>query len=335
MKKKNIILVFLFSLVLASSSFAFTRGELASLYGSYLKGIAYFENGEYEKSLREFKKAESIDPSSDNICIKAAFVFMRLGRFDKACEEFEKAKSLNPDNLEAPLGLVFIYSYLGKRDKLESEYGYFLQRAHKLRPKNTNISEYLGQFYFYKKRLDDAIKIYKSIIKDHPDYTEAKYLLGYFYEEKGMHREAIRIWREILAKNPSHTQTLNALGYLYAEEGIRLGEAERMIKKALKKDPANSAYLDSLGWVYFKKNDYKNAKKYLEKAINGAKDPVIYEHLGDVYVKLNNIKEAIKCYNEGLKLDPKNKSLKERINKYGKQNKAFKKESKPNKKTSN
>jgi len=335
MIKKRIVFVFLFFSMLSGTSFAFTDDKLSSLYGSYLKGLAYFGNGKYAQSLKEFEKARSIDSASAHIRIKLAFVLMRLGKLDKAEKEFKEVKSLDPDKLEASLGLIFIYSYLGEKDKLESEYGYFLQRAHKLRPEDTRISEYLAQFYFYRKRLDDAIRIYKTIVKDHPDYIEAKYLLGYFYEEKGMRKEAIKIWKEVLDKNPSHVETLNALGYLYAEEGSNLDEAENMVKKALKQDPENSAYLDSLGWVYFKKNDYKNAKRYLEKAIAGAKDPVIYEHLGDVCIKLNNVEEAVKYYNEGLKLDPKNKDLKEKVDKYGKQDKTSGEKSKSNKKVDN
>jgi len=333
--KKGIIFALLLSLILVSTSFAITQDKLQSLYGSYLKGLAYFNNGEYEQSLKEFENAQSIDSSSSHIRIKIAFVFMRLGKLDKAQKEFEEVKSLDPDKLEASLGLIFIYSYLGEKDKLESEYGYFLQRAHKLRPEDTRISEYLAQFYFYRKRLDDVIRIYKTIVKDHPDYIEAKYLLGYFYEEKGMRKEAIHIWEEVLNKNPSHVETLNALGYLYAEEGTNLDEAEGMVKKALKQDPTNGAYLDSLGWVYFKKNDYKNAEMYLKKAIGNTEDPLIYEHLGDVYIKLNKSKEAVKYYNKGLKLAPDSKSLKEKADKYEEQDKASGEESKPDKKVNN
>ena len=333
--KKSIFFALLLSFMTAGTSFALDQNELSFLYGSYLKGLTYFNNGKYEESLKEFGKALDINPASTHIRIKLAFVLTRLGKLDRAQKEFERVKSMGPDKLEASLGLIFIYSYLGKKDKLESEYGYFLQRAHQLRPEDTRISEYLAQFYFYRKRLDDAIRIYKAIVKDHPDYIEAKYLLGYFYEEKGMRKEAIRIWKEVLDKNPSHVETLNALGYLYAEEGVNLSEAENMVRKALKQDPENGAYLDSLGWVYFKKNDYKNAKRYLQKAIEGAKDPVIYEHLGDVYVKLNDVKEAVKYYNEGLKLDPKNKALKEKADKYGRQDKASGEESKSDKKVNN
>jgi uncharacterized protein HemY len=94
-----------------------------------------------------------------------------------------------------------------------------------------------------------------------------------------------------------------------------------MIKKALEKEPENGAYLDSLGWVYFKKKDYKKAEEYLKKAISYIIDPVIYEHLGDLYIEVSNAEEAVKFYQEGLSNFPENKNLQEKCNKYGKKDK--------------
>ncbi len=335
MKGKRIVSIYFLFFLLMSSSFALPQGKLKVLYGSYLKGLAYFDNGRYRESLKEFERAKGIDPTSSYIRVKEAFVLMRLGELDKAEKEFKKAKSLNPDKLESSLGLIFIYSYRGEKDKLESEYEYFLQRAHKLRPEDVRISEYLGQFYFYKKRLDDAIKIYGAIVKEHPDYIEGKYFLGYFYEEKGLRKKAIQIWKDVLKQNPSHAETLNALSYLYADEGRNLNEAEHMIKRALKQDSNNGAYLDTLGWICFKKKDYKDSEMYLKKAIRSIKDPVIYEHLGDLYIKLNNVKEALDNYNKGLKLDPKNESIRKKLDKYGRKDKNSKEKGEPDKKANN
>ena len=87
-------------------------------------------------------------------------------------------------------------------------------------------------------------------------------------------------------------EALNFLGYNYVEQDKNLGDAERLIKRAIKIDPANGAYIDSLGWLYFKKNRFNEAKKTLEKAASLMEDPVIYEHLGETYLKLKDIDKA-------------------------------------------
>ncbi|MCM8820094.1 MAG: tetratricopeptide repeat protein, partial [Candidatus Omnitrophica bacterium] len=171
----------------------------------------------------------------------------------------------------------------------------------------------------------EAIKVYQDIVENNPKYTDGLFWLGYLYEETNRRQEAIRLWERVLEISPEHVLTLNSLGYIYAEEGINLDQAEIMIKKALEYEPENGAFLDSLGWVYFKKKDYKNAEYYLLSAHNLLNDPVIYEHLGDLYIQLNMPEKAIFYYKKGLEIFPKNIKLMEKLNMYGDQNKVIRK----------
>lgn len=325
----------LISLLIQGQAFPLSKKELSERYGKYLKGLIHFERREYKEALSEFKTLKQIDPGSVYTRLKVAFVLVKMGELDSAEKELKEIKILDPENLEASLGLIFLYSYSEKDKELEAEYGDFLERAHKLRPEDIRISEYLAQFYFYKNRLDDAIKIYGAIVEEHPEYFDARYLLGYLHEENGNRDDAIRIWKEILETNPSHTDTLNSLGYIYAERGEELDEAENLIKKALEQDADNGAYLDSLGWVYFKKKDYEKAETYLKRAIDKVKDPVIYEHLGDLYVELKDVDKAIDYYSEGLKVNPENTRLKEKLQKHEKESKTSQEKSEPDKEINN
>jgi Flp pilus assembly protein TadD len=102
--------------------------------------------------------------------------------------------------------------------------------------------------------------------------------------------------------NPQNAQALNYLGYSWAEKGSQLDEAETLILRALKVEPNEGAYLDSLGWVYYQKGDYQRASEQLERAselIND--DPVVTEHLGDVYDKLGKTEAALARYRDVLK----------------------------------
>jgi len=75
-----------------------------------------------------------------------------------------------------------------------------------------------------------------------------------------------------------------------------------MIRKALEIEPNNGAYLDSMGWVDFRLNKLDEAEQNLRRSIeviNG--DPTVYDHLGDVYLKLGKIKDAIAQWQLSLK----------------------------------
>lgn len=314
------LVVFAFFSSLIFPTFARTQKNITDLYGSYLKGLMYASDGDFSKALSEFKKAKKLDPDSIAIRLKIANVLIRMGKMDKAEEELKAAKKIDAESFDASLALIFLYSYTQNDAKLELEYQDFLEKAHRLEPENVQIAEYLGQFYFYKKRPEDALKIYEGIVTSNPDHVDGIFWLGFLYEETGKRRTAMSMWKKGLKIDPDHGPTLNSIGYVYAEEGVRLNEAEKMIKKALEQEPDNGAYLDSLGWVYFKKRDYKKAEEYLIKAISYYKDPVIYEHLGDLYITLNDLDEAIKYYSEGSEFFPDYDALQEKLEKYGKKN---------------
>ncbi len=317
--KKIIIILFIF----------FTIGNIKAenVIGDYLRSFIYTYKRDYQRAYEELKKVIKKDPSSSFLRLKLGLILFKLKKYAEAEKELEYAKKLDPDNLEISAILIFFYATRKEKEKLEKEYQFFLEKAHKLQPQNIKISEYLAQFYFYKKMPQEAIKIYQMIIKQKPDYADGYYWLGYLYEEMGERKKAIKMWEKTLELNPNHADALNSLGYIYAEEGIKLNEAEKLVKKALEKDPQNGAYLDSLGWVYFKKKEYKKAEVFLLKAIKFTKDPVIYEHLGDLYITLNNKEKALKFYKEGLKFFPQNLSLKKKVEKYESKNKGIEKNS--------
>ena len=86
-----------------------------------------------------------------------------------------------------------------------------------------------------------------------------------------------------------------------------------MIERALKIDPENGAYLDSLGWIYFKQGQYEDALKYLQEADNYLKDPIILEHLGDVYYKMDKRAEAKKFWFKSLEMLPNQTQVLEKL----------------------
>jgi tetratricopeptide (TPR) repeat protein len=317
--------ILLVSCLFAVNLFASSEDSIKKLYGNYLKGLFHAEDGNYEQALKELDNVKKDDPESVYVRLKIASVLIRMGALDRAEAELKEAKTLDPESFDASLGLIFLYSYGQKERELETEYEEFLKKAHKLKPEDIKVSEYLAQFYFYKKQPQEALSIYEDIVKHQPDYVDALFWLGYLYEDLGRREDAVKTWKKALQISPVHTQTLNSLGYLYAEEGKNLDEAEGMLKKALEAEPENGAYLDSLGWIYFKKKNYIKSEECLKKAIGYQEDPVIYEHLGDLYIALNNKNEAVNFYKKGVERFPDNKELKDKIRKYGNENKIPKK----------
>lgn len=306
------------SCLIVPLTFSQSQKVPVSLYSDYLKGLVYAEKGLYSESLKSLERAKGADPRSIHIRLKIASVLLRLDRLNEAEAVLKEAKSIDPDNLDISLALIFVYSYADRDDDLDTEYEAFLKKAHEKKPKDIGISEYLAQFYFYKKRPREAIAIYEKILENNPNYVEALFWLGYLYEDCGERSKALATWEKGISIDPSFAPILNCLGYTYAEAGIELDRAEKMVKKALAEEPENGAYLDSLGWVYYKKGDAERAKEYILRAIDLIKDPEVYEHLGDIYISLGNQEEGVRYYQEGFMRFPASKSLESKLRKYEK-----------------
>ncbi len=60
--------------------------------------------------------------------------------------------------------------------------------------------------------------------------------------------------------------------------------------------------------MYYKKGEFEKALQYLQKAVQLVPDdPIMLEHLGDAYLKLNDKANALKYYQESLKNKEKDK----------------------------
>ena len=110
-----------------------------------------------------------------------------------------------------------------------------------------------------------------------------------------------------LEVNPGDALINNNYAYSLSERGINLDEALRMTEIALAADSNNASYLDTYGWIAYKLGDVNKALDFINKSITtGKASAEVYEHLGDIQLKLGNKDLAIDAYLKSLELDSDN-----------------------------
>jgi tetratricopeptide (TPR) repeat protein len=160
--------------------------------------------------------------------------------------------------------------------------------------------------------------LHEAQLEDDDDFVNAKFYFNYgaAAEQAGLYDKAANLLRKSIELDPENSaESCNYLGYMWADHDMNLDEAELMIRRALKSEPKNASYLDSLGWVEFRKGKFDQALDDLLHAAKTAEheDPVVFEHIGDTYLKLNRSREALEAWKKALALDPKNKNLADKI----------------------
>ncbi|MEM6741720.1 MAG: hypothetical protein AAF646_16545, partial [Pseudomonadota bacterium] len=108
-----------------------------------------------------------------------------------------------------------------------------------------------------------------------------------------------------LELNPGQPSVLNYLGYSFVEMRTNLEEAMQMIREAVAARPDSGHIVDSLGWGLYRLGEYEEAVVHMERAAELLPvDPIINDHLGDVYWAVGRKVEAQFQWHRALSFDP-------------------------------
>jgi len=241
-------------------------------------------------------------------------------KFAKVAANYEQSLLINPNHPSTYLHLAELL--LGPSRDADRAVK-LLMEARRRFPGAPEIVYYLAIAQREAKQSQQAVAtfeeaLHEAQLDEDDDVINAKFYFNYgaAAEQAGLYEKAAELLRKSIALDPANsTEACNYLGYMWADHNMNLDEAETMIKRALEKEPNNASYLDSLGWVEFRKGKFDQALVNLLRAAKGTEhdDPVIFEHIGDTYLKLNRVPEALESWQKALALDPKNKNLAEKI----------------------
>lgn len=130
-----------------------------------------------------------------------------------------------------------------------------------------------------QKDRDQAIKIYRAIVKNFPNYPrldEVLFALGFNYMRKGETDGAKKIFAALIRRYPKSRKmpdTLLNLGEIYFENG-EVESARKFYGKVAKVYRDSSVYgyaVYKLGWCYFNMGDYTNALRQFLAVIDYTK----------------------------------------------------------------
>jgi len=308
-----VLFCWLATIVAPSCALALTVDSKARGLAHYMMAVCYELNDQTPEAIAEYQKSVKADGLEPAPRLKLGAYYLRLDQVDRATAQLKAVTRLAPQESQAHYLLALIYSSEHKYDLASSEYEIVLKYAAQNQPANTDAYLYLGQLYYAQSKLPQAIEQFLRIIKLEPENTTALYLLGSVYADNNERSKAIEAFRHVLELQPDNDEALNSLGYMYAEEGIHLDEALQMVREAIQTDPLNGAYYDSLGWVLYKKGMYARALMALQKAAMYIQDPLLYEHMGDVYKAQKDLAQARKFWRKSLDLDPHQSSVQQKI----------------------
>ena len=239
--------------------------------------------------------------------------------FKKAAQNYEQSLLINPNHAGTYLRLAELLLVPLKQSERAVS---VLTEGRRRYPDAPEFAYYLAIALRESKKAKDAVIMFEEALNEAQN-AEADFLKPRFYveygaaaQEAGLYDKAAELFHKAIAMDPANAaEPYNYLGYMWAEQNSHLDEAEDAIKRALQLDPENGAYLDSMAWVEYRQGKYDQALENLKRAIENLprEDSVVFEHLGDVYLKLNRVSQALESWQKAKTLDPSNKDLAAKI----------------------
>ncbi len=215
---------------------------------------------------------------------------------DSAVWAYKKSLDVKPGDFDTWKKLLDDYTDKQSADSLIK----YTEKAIRLFPNQAIVSYYSAIGYSNKKDYTRAIKAVNRAIDIQPEnnkpaIAEMYALLADIYHSTKQDELSDNAFEKGLSLDPMNSGILNNYSYYLSERGKKLEEAEKLSKRSLDIRPSEPTYLDTYGWIEYKKGDYEKAKTFVQKAIDLAgqnADATLYDHLGDIYFKLNNKDKA-------------------------------------------
>lgn len=226
---------------------------------------------------------------------------MAQNQYAQAADVFRRAVGAKTPETDKPIFHYYLASALelaGQTDEALAAAG----EACRLNPNSPLLAGHEGWILYHAGRNQEARAAYERLIArfdgDHSSdgtrqiLREARLVSSHLEVKLGDKQKAAELLEQVLDEFPNDVAAMNDLGYLWAEEGLHPQRSLAMVRRAAAAEPDNAAYRDSLGWALFRSGRLQEAVVELEKAATLLPDGEILDHLGEVHLKLGNLRQA-------------------------------------------
>lgn len=238
---------------------------------------------------------------------KVAYMILKNASKDSIKHGWERVLEITPEYVGARLELI----KLMWADSIDEAVIRECRIATEYVPDEPSLYYYLGLAQYINKHNTDAIESLKkgasNITSQTPDNVAADIfqMLGDIYHKENRIQEAYAAYDSCLVYDANNVMCLNNYAYFLSVERKDLKKAEKMSLRTITAEPENTTYLDTYAWILYQQRRYEEARQYIDLAIKCDTDSTnlngeIYDHAGDIYIRLNMKPQALEFWQKAL-----------------------------------
>ncbi len=308
-----------------------------SLEALYFLGLSFYENGDLESALSQFRRVLDYNPSFNRARLLSAMILLQQRRVDDVIPEAIKIIQSDEKNALAHNLLGSAYMAKGMYDEGMKE----LARATELDPKLVDAHLKKGMYLIGSGKISQAETELATAVRVAPEVLNTRLVLATYHLSRGDSEKAIAVCREGLTGGKNDAALYNFMGRAMLASN-KPADGARYLEKAKVADPAfypayfNLATFHAVSGKYDRslaeydavlRMQPDNLRAMLSSAailqLKGAdgqavamyerakktRQPAAFQALTTYYLKKNDLGRALSTLDEGIKAVPRNVAM--------------------------
>jgi len=263
-------------------------------------GVSYFDHGEKEKAIAEYREALKIHPDYTEALANLGTALFETGQKKEAIVQFRRALETNPNFAVARGSLGVALFANGDKEEAIAQY----RQALAAKPDFAEARSNLGIALFDRGEKQEAIVQYRQALEIDPHYVKAEYNLGNALATEGHFDEAIEHYRKAVETKPEYAFAYYGLATALASKA-QWGDAIAQYRQALAVKTNFVEARRGLGKALIRNNALDEAMTCFPQPSDNKLDPgTMLLNVGGDLIQTGDLEEAILCCKRALEMNP-------------------------------
>jgi len=182
--------------------------SISDIINAFEESYSFEKERNYTDAIKSMKNVYV--ESSYEINIRLGWLDYMAGSFTESVTYYNKALSLMPYSEEARFGLILPKLALGKMTEVISLYKEIIENS----PNNTQANYRLGLIYYEQKEFMTAYNHFHKVVQLYPFDYDSLLMLAWTQLKLGRMREAKMIFQKVLMYSPNDASALEGLKWV-------------------------------------------------------------------------------------------------------------------------
>ncbi|MDG2207415.1 MAG: tetratricopeptide repeat protein [Pirellulales bacterium] len=231
-----------------------------------LRGTHYLSNDDPEKAVEDFRRLVALKPGDATVHELLGLALLFASRTDESLEVFNRVIEIDPDRGDP-------YAYR-------------------------------SEIFLHQKEFDRALDDINRAIDRVVDNLGWRLLRAQIYWRQKKYADALKDIERVLVVDPKRLHAIRMRAAVLTEDG-QLDEAIAGMERAVEALPEENDLLMNLAVYYTSNHQTNEALRIYDKLLDRSlPHAIIYQYRGDLFLNIGKQAEAIKDYDQALKLQP-------------------------------